>query len=346
MMNMAIYGAGAMGTVLGAYMTRAGYAVDLVTRNEEHVKGLQEKGAQIIGKANFIQPVKAYLPKDMKKSYDIILLMTKQTNNQQVVKQLLPHLKDDGVICTMQNGIPEVSVAEVIGKDRTIGCAMSWGASFIGQGVCELTSEANPDTLTFSLGKYGDNDQVKFDYIVEALSTMGKVTIENNFIGARWAKLLVNAAFSGISVITGATFGEIAKQKKSRLLALMIMKECIDVAKKSGIKIEPLQGKDIVKLMDFNSGLKKRISLFLIPIAMRKHRNIRSSMLRDLARDRPCEVEAINGVVSIYGRQNDIKTPFNDRIVEIVRKIEKKQLKSEWQNLKLFQDLLSSMNHW
>ncbi len=339
-MKMAIYGAGAMGTVLGAYLTRAGYQVDLVTRNIEHVQGLNEKGAQIIGKINFTQSVKALLPKDMKDVYDIILLMTKQTNNQQVVTGLIPNLTADGVICTMQNGIPEVSVAEIIGKDRTIGCAMSWGASFIGHGICELTSEANPDTLTFSIGKYGNNDQEKFDYIVKALSSMGNVTVESNFIGARWAKLLVNAAFSGLSVITGATFGEIAKDKKSRLLALMIMKECIDVAKNAGIKIEPLQGKDIVKLMDFKSAFKKRISLFLIPIAMRKHRNIRSSMLRDLARDKPCEVEAINGVVSLYGNLNNTPTPFNDRIIEIVRQIEKKDLKSECSNLNLMTDLL------
>ena len=123
-MNVAIYGAGAMGTVLGAYITKAGYEIDLINRNKDHVEGLNQNGAKIIGKIEFNQPVKALLPENMKTKYDIILLMTKQRYNKEIVKSLVPYLNDKGVICTMQNGLPELSVAEIIGKDRTIGCTM------------------------------------------------------------------------------------------------------------------------------------------------------------------------------------------------------------------------------
>lgn len=334
-MNVAIYGAGAMGTVLGAYITKAGYEIDLINRNIDHIKALKKSGAKIIGKVEFIQPVIALLPDEMSKKYDIIFLMTKQKYNKEIVEGLVDYLSDRGVICTMQNGLPELSVSEVIGKDKTIGCTMSWGASFHGKAVCELTSEATRDTLTFSIGKYGDNDDNLFNYIVELLNTMGNVKIEENFIGARWAKLLINAAFSGLSVVTNATFGEIAKDKKSRLLALKAIKECIDVAKAADIKIEPLQGKDVVKLMDYNNIIKKHISLFILPIAMKKHSSIKSSMLRDIERGRKTEVDAINGIVCKYGDNVNIETPINDKIVEIVQKIENKELIPEWNNIQL-----------
>ena len=332
-MKVAIYGAGGMGTVLGAYISEAGYEIDLINRNKEHVEALNLEGAKIIGKANFTQKVKAILPEEMKEMYDIILLMTKQKYNKEIAESLLPYLKPNSLICTMQNGLPEDSVADVIGKDRTCGCAMSWGATFHGKGVSELTSEANRETLTFSIGKFGNNDQVLFNYIVELLNCMGNVKIEDNFIGARWAKLMINSAFSGISVVTDANFGTITKNKLSSNIALKIIKECIEVAKAANIKIEPLQGKDIVKYLDYKTKIKKWLSLKILPIAMKKHKLIKSSMLRDLKSGNETEIDYINGVVSKYGKQHNIKTPVNDKIIEIVKRIENKELIPSWQNI-------------
>jgi 2-dehydropantoate 2-reductase len=337
-MEVAIYGAGAMGTVLGAYITKAGYKIDLINRNKEHINALKKYGAEIIGTTFFTQEVTALLPGEMTKKYDIIFLMTKQKYNTEISKFLIPYLKETGVICTMQNGIPEQSVAKVIGADKTLGCTMSWGATFHGKGVCELTSVANPQTLTFSIGEYNQNPEI-FNYIIKLLKTMGEVKIEKNFTGARWAKLLVNAAFSGLSVVTGANFGDIAKNRKSRSLALKAIKECIDVAKALDIKIEPIQGKDVVKLMDYNNWFKKQISLMLLPIAMKKHKAIKSSMLRDIENNKPTEIDAINGVVCEHGKLAKIKTPINDRIVEIVHNIENNKLSPSWENLSLMTDL-------
>lgn len=338
-MKVAIYGAGAMGTVLGAFITKAGYEIDLINRNKDHVKGLKENGATMIGKLDMVQEVTALLPDEMKENtYDIILLMTKQRFNTEVVEFLLPYMKKDAVICTMQNGIPEPSVASIIGDEFTIGCTMSWGATFKGNGIVELTSEPERDVLTFNIGKYNTlNDTKKFNYIVELLDTMGNVKIEDNFIGARWSKLLVNAAFSGFSVVTGATFGEIANNRKSRKLALEAIKECIDVCNASNIKIEPIQGKDVVKLMNYKNPIKKQLAMFILPIAMRKHQNIKSSMLRDLKNGKKTEIFAINGVVCNAGDNVNVDTPINDLIVDITNRIENGELQSSWENLKLFQ---------
>ena len=120
-MKVCIYGAGSLGTVLGAYVAKSGEEIDLVNRNKAHVAALKENGATITGTANFNVKVNAMLPEEMKEKYDIIFLMTKQLNNKEVVKMLTNFLADDGVICTMQNGLPEHSVSEIIGEDRTYG---------------------------------------------------------------------------------------------------------------------------------------------------------------------------------------------------------------------------------
>ena len=82
MSRYAIYGAGSLGTVLGAYITKNGGQIDLINRNKAHVDALNEKGAQIKGKVEMTVPVTAYTPDEMSGKYDVILLITKQLQNK------------------------------------------------------------------------------------------------------------------------------------------------------------------------------------------------------------------------------------------------------------------------
>ena len=333
-MRTAIYGAGSLGTILGAYINRAGVPVELINRNKAHVEALNTFGAKITGTVEFTQKVTAYTPDRMSGQYDILFLMTKQQNNKEVVQMLKGFLAPDGVLVTFQNGLPEMQIAEVLGEERVLGCTVAWGATMLSAGVCELTSE--PDALSFSLGSVSPKRSQHFAAVKELLEKMGTVEVEDNFIGTRWSKLLINAAFSGMSAVLGCTFGEAAGPEDSRRVVQALIKECIDVCAKGGIRIEPVQGKDIVKLLDYKGALKKAISFFIIPIAIRKHAKLKASMLQDLEKGKLTEVEAINGAVSDYGRKVGCPTPMNDKVVEIIHKIEKGELKPCFQNLELF----------
>jgi len=86
--------------------------------------------------------------------------------------------------------------------------------------------------------------------------------------------------------------------------------------------------------------MKRAIATMLIPIAMKKHRNIEPSMLQDLKKNKPCEVDAINGVVCTYGKKYGVPTPINDKIVEIIKACEKGALKPQAENIRLFDGLL------
>jgi 2-dehydropantoate 2-reductase len=165
---------------------------------------------------------------------------------------------------------------------------------------------------------------------------MGTVYVEENFIGTRWSKLLINAAFSGMSAVLGCTFGEAAGEKASRRIVQALIKESIDVCAAGNIKIEPVQGKDIVKLLDYRNRIKKAFSFCIIPIAIRKHALLKASMLQDLEKGKKTEVDAINGVVSAFGRKVSVPTPMNDKVVEIVHRIEKGELTPSFDNLTLF----------
>ena len=333
-MRVAIYGAGSLGTILGAFISKAGAKIELINRNKAHVETLQTKGAQVVGTMEFTQPVVAYTPAEMSGVYDIIFLMTKQQHNPEVVAMLRPFLAEDGVLVTFQNGLPEVQIAEVLGENRVLGCTVAWGATLQSPGVCELTSA--PDALSFSLGSISAERNKHFDKVKELLEQMGSVDVEENFLGTRWSKLLINAAFSGMSAVLGCTFGEAAGPKDSRRIVQALIKECIDVCQAGGIRIEPVQGKDIVKLLNYTNPLKRAFSFFIIPIAIRKHAKLKASMLQDLEKGKLTEVDAINGAVSATGRKVGCPTPMNDRVVEIIHRIEQDELRPCRDNLRLF----------
>jgi len=338
MSRNAIYGAGSLGTVLGAYITKNGGQIDLINRNKDHVAALNKKGARITGTVKMTVPVTAYTPEEMSGKYDVILLMTKQLFNKEVVTSLKDFLADDGVIVTLQNGLPEPGIAEIVGSNRTVGCVVEWGATLSSPGVCTLTSD--PASLSFHMGKMDGISDEQFKKVKDLLELMCPVYEEENLIGARWSKLLINATFSGLGTVVGGVFGDVSENKAAAKVAIRCMKECIDVGHAAGAEFAPVQGKNITALFYYKNAVKRAIATMLIPIAMKKHRNIEPSMLQDLKKGKPCEIDAINGIVCEWGRKCGVKTPINDKIVEIIKKCEAGELKPEAANITLFDKIL------
>jgi len=336
-MKYAIYGAGSLGTVLGAYITKSGTPIDLINRNKAHTEALKKDGAHIKGTVDFSVKVNALFPDEMKDKYDVIFLMTKQLFNKEVVTMLKDYLTEQGVIVTLQNGIPEPGIADIIGTHKTIGCVVEWGATLAEPGVSVLTSD--PDSLSFHMGKMEGVDDKMFELVKSLLEKMCPVYYEDNLIGCRWSKLLINATFSGLGTVVGGLFGDVSEGPIASKIALACMKECIDVGHAAGAKFAKVQGKDITKLFYYTNPIKKAFGSILLPIAMKKHRLIEPSMLQDLKKSKPCEIDAINGVVCEWGRKCNVATPINDKIVEVIKKQQNKELPLSQDNLKFFEGL-------
>lgn len=307
-MRICIYGAGAMGTSLGALMTRQNIACDLVSRNRAHIVALKEKGAILIGRAETQTPVNALLPEEMSGKYDIIFLATKQRENRQIAESLKEYLAEDGALVSVQNGLPEAELAEIVGEERVYGCALGWGAQLEAPGVVRLTSEE----FHLSLGAYGSGR--RHEEIAALLERGVAFTTVGNLCEIRYSKLAVNAAFSTLSAISGLTFGELAQRHKK--LVLRLVREVIAVAKAYGCKQLMQNGHDILKLFS------NPFAVFILPMAMKKHREIRSGMLRDLQAGRRCDVDFVAGACVKAGEKKGISCPNLSRAVALVHDIE------------------------
>ena len=178
-------------------------------------------------------------------------------------------------------------IAAVVGRENTLGCAVSWGATFVQPGYVLMTS--SPDAMSFALGSpYGENEKIPL--AARLLKCAGRVYTEKNFIGARWSKLIVNSAFSSLSAITSFTFGRIAAGRDTRPAAQRLLKEGIDTALACGVTPAKIQGHDLVKWLNYSGAVKRALSYALIPVAMKKHKNLVSGMYFDLAAGKKSEM--------------------------------------------------------
>lgn len=327
-MKVAIYGAGAMGTVLGALLTKSGVDVHLITRNKAHLEKLKQNGATVVCSAEnteFTVPVKAFLPEEMQSDYDVVFLMTKQRENLANAEFLKDKLSQNGVVCTTQNGLPEYSLLDSLGEDRVFGGVCTFGANFLGEGKTELTSAFSGMRLCVG-GMQPNADLSVLQNLLEGVEDVIQnpefLSITDNLEGMRWNKLCINATFSSLSVVTGLPFGKIAKNKKTAKIALAIMRECFAVMNAKGVEKERMQGHDLEKLFGGKGFFQTQKALFLLPFAVKKHKLLLSGMLKDIEKGRKCEIDYIAGVVVDCARKVGVETPYLEKVVEIVHGIE------------------------
>lgn len=345
-MKIGILGCGAMGTVMGAYMTKNGLDVELIDSYKEHVDVLNKNGAYIIGSVDMIVPVKAVTPEEMKGIYDLIFLFTKQTVNDTVLKNLLPHLNEKSTVCTLQNGVPEHFVAGYVGEERTLGGTVLWGATFVKPGVSELTQDITKNDHLFEIGAIDGTIGERVNNAAEILGYMGRAKITDTLMASRWGKLINNACMSGMSAACGATFGEILQNEKSRACLSYLAREVKRCCEAEGYKMPILLNEQLPYSCDIKDQEMFDTNQRMFLEMYKDMYTAKASMLQDLEKEKKTEVLMINGYVSSTGDKYNIDTPFNDTVVEIVTKIEKKLLPLSMDNLKYFNDKLFEYKYY
>src|SRR5690625_1985587 len=242
-MRIAVMGAGSIGTIIGAYLSQINEDVELIDVNKEHVQALNEKGATIVGTLNKNIPVKAITPEEMTGTYDLVLLLTKQVFNEQVLHNLEPHLREDSALLSLQNGVPEETLAHALGKERVIGGSVEFGATWIEPGVSELTTAASSfKQNAFQIGELNGCKTERIEQIQRLLNHIGHTEISDNLIGTKWSKLLVNVAMSGMSAALGCTYGDILNDETAIRSAVMLADETLKTGAADGVEFTELAG--------------------------------------------------------------------------------------------------------
>ena len=334
--RIAVYGCGSMGTVVGALLAKGGLLSDMVDVYKEHVDALNEKGATLIGHEDLTVPVRAMLPEQMSGIYDLIILLCKQTANEEAFKTIRPHVDEHTTILTIQNGVPEPSVAKAFSEEQVVGGTILWGATFAGPGVSEVTEPLDKKPLLFEIGSMNGelNDRVHF--VKEVLSVIGPTKETTQLMYARWSKVTANACVSGMSAALGATFGQLLDSTEAMEIIGQAAYEAGLVNEACGMKFAPMGGIDVERMFKMGMATKEIVSKQIIPALYANMRDAKASMLQDLEKGKLTEVDLINGYICSEGRKHGIDTPANDMIVEVVHGIEQGRYPLDFSNIERF----------
>lgn len=338
-MKIALIGAGAIGTILGALMTKAGEDVVLVDVNKEHVDALNKHGAKLIGHIDATIPVKAVLESEMEGKFDLIILLTKQTALRSCLASKAPFMHENTVLLTLQNGIPEDISREFVREDQVWGGGVEFSATWIGPGVAELTCDFSSVGITF--GRADGEVPEKANELKKCFSGLAHAEVTDNLMGLRYTKLTDNSVFSGLPTALGCDVGKVLDSEKAMACIAHLGMEAGIIINKLGVRPIKLFGlQPLVENVCFSNKaeMENVIKNYWTPIYTPYRAQI-ASMLQDIRLGRQCEINFIDGKFVEKAKSLGIKAPFMEKVVEIVTKLERKELKLEnaWDNLDFFE---------
>ncbi|HWP35201.1 MAG TPA: ketopantoate reductase family protein, partial [Thermodesulfobacteriota bacterium] len=254
----------------------------------------------------------------------VVLLAVKAGSTEAACRELLPRLAADSVVVSLQNGLCAERVAAIVGRVRTVGGVVGWGASFVEPGRVVQTSRGH-----FTLGEFDGRLTPRLAALARLLAAVEPVRLTTNITGALWTKLVINAATSTLGAVTGLTLGEMLARPRLRRLAQRLVAESLRVAEAAGIRLVPFGGWLDLRWIAWREGPSLVARLhnlrgdLLLRLAGRRYRRLRSVMLQDLERGRPTEVDEFNGVLVARGAAHGVPTPINAALVALVHAIER-----------------------
>jgi 2-dehydropantoate 2-reductase len=303
-----VAGAGAVGSVFGALLARAGAPVTLLGR-AAHVRAAAEHGLVLDGLFGAHRAFVAAAESDPARlvgPYEAILLAVKSWDTRSMAALVAPLLAPDGVVICLQNGLGNVeAAAEVVGGHRVLGARVIFGAEATGPGRIRVTVYADPvlvgapDPTDRALDGRARAWAERFDAAGIPSRHTGRLAAE------LWAKIFYNAALNPLGALLGVPYGRLAESDDTRAVMNAVIDEAFAVARASGVALA------------WDTPMEYRQTFYgrLVPSTA----DHRSSMLQDLERGRPTEIDAINGYVARRAAALGVAAPVNATLTRVIR---------------------------
>jgi 2-dehydropantoate 2-reductase len=338
-------GAGAIGSYLGAFLTRAGHAVTLVDPWAEQVDTIRARGISVTGPHEpFVaRPTAMHLNDAAKlpRDFDIAFVAMKVYDTEWASQLALRHLAPDGYVVSSQNTWPDPTVAAMVGKERAVGLVMSRiGVAVWQPGTVERGMEGGgggTGHIVFRAGEHDGRITPRGQEVAELLSLVDGSTTTDNLWGERWAKLCQNSMGNPVQAMSGLGSFEIASSEVGRAITIHLGSESARVGLAAGHRIVKFGGTTAEEWAEAGQRRETwdKLDKMLTPTATGSKRNWKASMAQDVAKGRPTEIDFMNGHVVATGKERGVPTPVSQATVEIVREIDAGKRTQSPQNIEL-----------
>jgi len=298
-MRVAVLGAGALGSLIGARLAQSGHDVQLLIRNQAHREAITKNGLAITTGADTQSiPIRACSPADATSPIDLIILLTKTYQSDTALRDAAHLLNENTAILSLQNGL---------GNAQRIAGHISLTQIYVGISMMPaiLTRPGMVSTQGSGHSRFytADGRDRPFAHAIGAAFQHAHMDcqVDSQIETAIWEKAAFNAASNALLAITSTTPGALLKCPEAMELAQRIATEALTIARAAGVQVEPSKVTD------------------LLALSSNKHPNHKPSMAQDLAAKRRTEVDAINGAFARQAESLGIAAPLNDAIWRIVR---------------------------
>ncbi len=319
-MRTLIWGAGAIGGTLGAYLARVGGAVTMVDTAADHVEAIRRGGLRITGPIDeFTVRVPAFTPERLTGTWDEIILATKAHHTGMAVRSLLGHLGAGGHVVSAQNGLNELEIAEVVGAGRTVGAFVNFGADYLEPGVIHHGGHG-----AVVVGEIDGRITARVVAIRDAWHQLSpRAIVTPNIWGYLWGKEAYGALLFA-TALTNESIADALALPAYRPLYVALAREILAVAAARSVVPEAFDGFDPTAYLDSAAAGAAEASLDLLVAHNRRSAKTHSGIWRDLAvRKRPTEVDAQLGIVVTLGALAGVPTPLTARLVALIHDIER-----------------------
>jgi 2-dehydropantoate 2-reductase len=339
-LNILIEGVGGVGGVIAAELIRAGVRPALVCGNPDITAAIESRGLQVATPEDSFQvetqAVTALNDLPAGKRYDAVLLIMKANRVIEAAWDSLDHLSPDGFVVTFQNGIVEDAVADVVGAEKLVSGIIGWGATMRGPGVYQRTSGGK----TY-LGEIDGEPRERTSELGKILQTATPVDVNRNMRGVLWSKLAINCIVTAMGGLTGLSLGRMMANRRLRTVFAAVYREVVDTAHALGIRLEKIAADpELLYVSRDASWFRRQFKDILFRIVGRKYGNVRSSMIQSLERDRPTEIDFLNGYVVQQAARVGLPVPVNAGLVAMIKQIERGERPMQLSNLEALLPLL------
>jgi 2-dehydropantoate 2-reductase len=297
--RVAVIGAGGVGSLFGGRLAAAGHEVWLVHRRREVVDALRRDGLRLEG-PDSSEFIVVHATDDARQvgPVDLVLILTKSTDTRAAAGAAGHLLHDHTLVLTLQNGLGNLeAIADVVGGARTLLGMTYVGAVVVGPGHVRHTAAGKS-----FVGEPGGTRSERANQLAETFTVAGLPTEATEHLWEMvWGKLVINAALNASCALTNATGESALQSPAARELLGQVAEEAASVAAALGIRLP-----------------------YPDPAARvfqhcRDVRASKPSMLQDMERGRPTEVDAINGAVVREGARLGVPTPYNRALLLLVK---------------------------
>ncbi|QXL85443.1 ketopantoate reductase family protein [Comamonas sp. NLF-1-9] len=299
LLSFAVMGAGAVGCYFGALLARAGHGVTLIGR-DAHVRAIRGAGLRLQTQSEDLHlPMAASTEASAASGADVVLLCVKSADTEEAARQLLPHVRPDTLVLTLQNGVDnDLRAAKVLGSACEVAPAVVYVATAMA-GAGHVRHYGRGDLVIAPSARSAE--------LARQLQAAGIPTqISDNVRGALWAKLIINSAYNALSAVLQQPYGWLMQQPGAADVVQDIVNECLAVARAEGVQLPG----------DIHAALRSIVQT--MPGQL-------SSTAQDLARGKTTEIEHLNGYVVRRGDALGIATPVNRTMLVLVRMLEQRQ---------------------